>query len=98
MQDAFEDNVRKLRTLKQVNGILICTTQGHLIKSTFDRPASLSYGKKIYNIINETNKIMNQADGISDFKFNRISSNNTEFLIMNDKEYIMAVIYDKNKK
>mmetsp|Transcript_94596 Transcript_94596/g.131447 ORF Transcript_94596/g.131447 Transcript_94596/m.131447 type:complete len:107 (-) Transcript_94596:61-381(-) len=91
----FEETFNRIKNMrKSVMGIVICTTAGKIIKSTFG--TSSEKAKNIAEVVSgltvKAKTIIRDIDPSNDLTFMRVKSRHYEIMVAPDKEYLLVVM------
>mmetsp|Transcript_14574 Transcript_14574/g.12379 ORF Transcript_14574/g.12379 Transcript_14574/m.12379 type:complete len:107 (+) Transcript_14574:40-360(+) len=91
----FEETFNRIKNMKKsVLGIVICTSAGKIIKSTYGSGAEEA--KNISDVVSQltvkAKTIIRDLDPSNDLTFMRVKSKHYEIMVAPDKEYLLVVM------
>ncbi|GBB90517.1 hypothetical protein RclHR1_01750016 [Rhizophagus clarus] len=93
-----EEHFKRLTNNKYVEGVLIVNEDGQTIKSNLDPTLNKKYSDLITKLVEQTTFCVKEMDETNDLSFLRVRTKKHEIMIVPDKEYLLIVIQNPEKK
>ncbi|CAB4395891.1 roadblock-type dynein light chain [Rhizophagus irregularis] len=93
-----EEHFKRLTNNKYVEGVLIVNGDGQTIKSNLDPTLNKKYSDLITKLIEQATFCVKEMDETNDLSFLRVRTKKHEIMIVPDKEYLLIVIQNPEKK
>uniref|UniRef100_A0A1D1Z591 Dynein light chain roadblock n=1 Tax=Anthurium amnicola TaxID=1678845 RepID=A0A1D1Z591_9ARAE len=93
-----EEHYKRLTNNKYVEGVLIINEDGQTIKSNLDPTLNKKYSDLITKLVEQATTCIKGMDETNDLSFLRVRTKKHEIMIVPDKEYLLIVIQNPEKK
>ncbi|RIA95522.1 hypothetical protein C1645_757458 [Glomus cerebriforme] len=93
-----EEHFKRLTNNKYVEGVLIVNEDGQTIKSNLDPTLNKKYSDLITKLVDHATTCVKEMDETNDLSFLRVRTKKHEIMIVPDKEYLLIVIQNPEKK
>mmetsp|Transcript_24578 Transcript_24578/g.36070 ORF Transcript_24578/g.36070 Transcript_24578/m.36070 type:complete len:99 (+) Transcript_24578:96-392(+) len=87
-----EETIRRLKSHRGVEGILIVNSEGQILKSTLTAEESAEHAALLSQLASKARSIVRTLDASNDLSFLRIRSKKNEILVAPDKDFLLIVI------
>ncbi|KAI6184458.1 Dynein light chain roadblock [Aphelenchoides bicaudatus] len=90
-----EEIVKRLQSQKGVTGVIIMDNFGRTVRSTFDEETSAQHADLLHQLSEKSKNVVKELDQTNDLTFLRLRTKTNEIMIAPDKDYLVAVVYNK---
>lgn len=105
-----EEIVKRLQSQKGVTGVIIMDNfgknialvlwnlfpfLGRTVRSTFDEETSAQHADLLHQLSEKSKNVVKELDQTNDLTFLRLRTKTNEIMIAPDKDYLVAVVYNK---
>lgn len=87
-----EETLKRIRSHRGVEGILIVNNDGVSLKSTLSAELTTQYASLFAQLASKARNVIRTLDATNDLTFLRVRSNKHEIMVAPDKDYLLIVI------
>ena len=94
MSVEIEETIRRLQSQKGVKGVIVCNTEGVLIKSSLPAEETEHFVSLLTQLTVKAIATITSLDSSDSLSLLRLRSKNHEIMIVPDNDYMMIVVHD----
>mmetsp|Transcript_128094 Transcript_128094/g.180727 ORF Transcript_128094/g.180727 Transcript_128094/m.180727 type:complete len:102 (-) Transcript_128094:8-313(-) len=94
-----EETFNRIKGHKNVQGIVICTYSGKIVRTTYEvKEEGENYAKLIPPLCTLAKKTIKDLDKANNLTFLRLKAKNLEIMVAPDEEYMLIVVQGKKEE
>uniref|UniRef100_A0AC34QEI3 Dynein light chain roadblock n=1 Tax=Panagrolaimus sp. JU765 TaxID=591449 RepID=A0AC34QEI3_9BILA len=90
-----DETLQRISSQKGVTGVIIMDSMGRAIRSTLVEEETNKHAALIRQLTDKSKSVVKELDATDDLNFLRLKTKKCELMIVPDKEYLVAVVYEK---
>jgi dynein light chain roadblock-type len=91
-----DETLKRIQAQKGVTGVIIMDNLGRSIRSTLDDEATTKHTVLLRQLCDKSKSVTKELDSTNDLSFLRLKTKKNEIMVAPDKDYLLAVIYEKS--
>uniref|UniRef100_A0AC34G272 Dynein light chain roadblock n=1 Tax=Panagrolaimus sp. ES5 TaxID=591445 RepID=A0AC34G272_9BILA len=91
-----DETLRRIQSQKGVTGIIIMDNFGRSIRSTLDDETTRKHSALLKQLCDQSKSVTKEIDATNDLAFLRLKTSKNEIMVAPDKDFLVAVIYEKS--
>lgn len=94
----FDETLKKLKRFEGVKGVIVTTTEGLPISTTYETEKTEKIAAHITSLVGKARNVVSELEEEGAMSFLTITTMNGEVLIAPEEEYILIVLKEKGVK
>uniref|UniRef100_A0A914E9C5 Dynein light chain roadblock n=1 Tax=Acrobeloides nanus TaxID=290746 RepID=A0A914E9C5_9BILA len=90
-----EETIKRIQSQRGVSGIIVMDSIGRVIRSTLDDEQTSQNAPLLHQLCDKSKSVIREIDTSNDLTFLRLRTKKNEIMIAPDKDYLLAVFYQK---